>query len=433
MMLYAFTTHLFVSVTPAFAQDTPTSQSPTEEAVDVVLDEYADFRAYRKCQAVLPPPPDVSPGELPPLCELAPADTRCVHPHRIPGREMRAELPSHQAEEEDAVQPPYTLMYTPGLEHVFEWLKILNVCRYEAGQGGLPEELRELTQPVKQAFQTPEQFEEEKAAYAASQQRRDLLLQDIHRQIEPLLWDITFVAVLPIDSLGDYSVEENCFFPGPQIRLSLDDFKSRDTLYITHATTEDPDESPVERFHLIPRRDASSVLLEGDDLERSKTLASAVFDDETAPLDVVLQSHPLCFSSPEEGLRVYNQNEKNNVTDFGIHFEARLQFQLDEEQQPRWLLGGEFINRDQPELTRVTVETEDGEEEERLELTDRVITVRPDAVKPIEEEEEPEEGEALLPIDDQSTFGCSAAPLRTGAGWLGIVGLSALWGRRRRR
>jgi MYXO-CTERM domain-containing protein len=433
MMLYAFTSYLLICLSPALAQDTPINQSPSEapEVAPIeIVDEHADFRAYRSCLVVLPPAPSGPPLQLPPLCAQAPADTRCIPPHRIQARQTRIDLPSHQADAEDPVEPPYTLMYTPGLEHVFTWLKLLNLCRYEASQGSLPEELSELTQPVKQAFQTPEQFDEEKVAYISAQQRRDGLLQDVHRQIEPLLWDTTFVAVLPIDSLGEYSVEENCFFPGPQIRVSLDDFKSQDTLYVTHDTTNAADEHPVDRFPLIPRRNASSVVLENNTIDRSETLASAAFDDETAPLDIVLQSHPLCFSSAEEGLKVYNQKEKNNITDFGIHFAATIQFRLDEDSQPRWLLSGEFINRDQPELRSVPVGED---EEERFEATDRVITVRPDAVKPIEEEEPKPDSETLIPIDDNSFFDCSTAPTRSGAGWLGVLGMSILWSRRRRR
>lgn len=408
MIVSALTTLMVLHSTPALAQDPAAAAPPAPPAVS---DRYAELRAHRSCQSILPPLAAAGALAPPPLCERAPAGTRCIAPHRKGGQQKRPNQVLDPEDENPPPLPPYTLMYTAGLDHAFSWLKSLNTCRFQAGSA-----VTRPTEAVQGEFQTDESHATALAAYEQAMEARASEVVRVQGSTEPLLNGITIVAALPIEDLGQFSPETGCFFPGPRARVQLDDYKSRDTIYKTEGEV-------VRKYRLVPRKDNPDIVI-GGELGESRTLASAYFDDDTPKTDIVFQSHPFCVDAPT-GNVIRAQRERNAVADFGIAFEAIIRFRLDGE-EPQWLVSGEFVNRTQPEL--VDIPPAGPRATPRQVRTDRVITVRPDATMPTGTAPTPDPGAHKLPLDNTGLFGCQAIGTGLGAWWLG----AALLYRRRR-
>lgn len=410
-MILSALTPLVLFHTPASAQDG--------------ADPYAALRAHRSCQSVLPPlaTPDEAPPESPPLCDLIPTDARCVAPHRNRGAQKRPTvfLDPELDPAERPPTPPYTTMYTPGIQHVFGWLKSLNTCRFQAGSA-----VKRPEEPTKGEFETAVAFAKRMEAHSAAMARRASAVVAVQKSTEPLLDQVTFVAVLPVESLGVYDARDGvgCFFPGVSARIELDEFKSRDTIYETTGEA-------THKYRLVPRKVAPTLVTDGSSgLAASKTLARAYFDEDTPTTDIVFESHPLCIDAVG-GHKLRAQRELNNVADFGIHFEAVLRFKLvdgpDGTRVPEWVIGGEFVQRDQAEL----VNTSDDPRNPSMVRADRSLQqVSPGKVQPPPDDvPEPDPSAVELPIDDTGPLGCSAVGAGAAAWWLSAL----LLGARRRR
>lgn len=401
----ALTILLVLTSPPAGAQDTaPADATPPPAG------PYAALRPHRSCEAVLPPLATATATTPPPLCQRAPEGSRCVAPSRIRGEQKRPSQVLDPEDENPPPVPPYTLMYSPGIKHVFGWLKSLNTCRFQAGSA-----VERPEQPVKGEFQTDASFQQQLATFEAAMAARAAEVVAVQASTEPLLSEVTFVAALPVESLGEYSAEKGCFFPGPQARIQLDEYKSRDTIYRT-------DGDAVSKFRLVPRREAPALVIGEPPMPPSRTLKTAYFDDATPKTDLVFQSHPLCVP-PEVGNTLRDQMERNAIRDFGIHFELAVQFRLDGD-EPQWVIGGEFVNRTKPELVAAS------EEADGPVRADRTIPVDASAAPPDGDAPEEDPSSYEIPLDDSGPLGCQVGPAVAGAWWLGAVLLSS---RRRRR
>ena len=368
----------------AHAQETVDTGEPAP------VDDYAALRELRTCQPILPPLAGES-TTPPPLCDAIPAQTRCVYPRRINGTQKRPGQILDPEDTDPPPQPPYTLMYTPGMQHVFSWLKALSTCRFQAGSSvPRPEE------PIKDEFQTMDSFEAELEAYDQQMEQRVEQVVALQAFTEPLLDDVSFIAVLPIDTLGEYNAETGCFFPGPQARVNLEPFTSRDTLYQTTGQA-------VETHRLIPRRDPVSILIGEAGLSPSATLQSVFFDEDTPEDDLVIQAHPMCVDA-ETGNQLRNQRNRNQIEDFGIHFEGVFRFRI-HEGAPQWLVTGEFVNRTQPEMINLT---EDPDEDPVMQRAERRIQVQSDIAVPAQPDATSSRSASDATENAQGCAGCTA-------------------------
>ena len=251
--------------------------------------------------------------------------------------------------------PPPARSHKHGLTHAFDWVKALNTCRTQTA-AAIPRPEK----PRKNEFESSATFSGRQSAYGACQDERESEVIKRQSLIEPVLEEATFYAILRADSIGDYNADEGCFFPGITARVELDDFKSKDAVYLNHyaaADSANPISDPKRR--LIPRDSELRVEL------TSGTIASVALDPDSERTVLLLTSHPVCVSA-DKGREDREQSELNGIVDFGIQAELMLNFRFEvgpDPADPRetiawpvWVVDGDFIYRNDPTGTTLTVE-----------------------------------------------------------------------------
>ncbi|MEL6348539.1 MAG: hypothetical protein AAFV53_35870 [Myxococcota bacterium] len=399
---------------PAIAQD-------DADAAEAAAESDNDPRRFASCAVVLPPPPtppadettprrDADPAPEPapdPLCDpVTEAGRRCVGPMKKPGLARpnnRYKLFSEEDNPPPTVPPPPA--YSTGMKHVFDWVKALSTCRYQVGAA-----IERPPEPIKQEFETLEQFAARKANHEQILANRAQQVSLIQQQIEPMIDQVTFAMVVPIETLGEFNAETSCFFPGVTARVPLDNFKARDTVY-RH------EDGQPEKYRIIPR-DAPLKAAIG----ATRTIGSVSIESDKQGAVLNVTSHPVCVT-PEMGRMFREQKERNGVNDFGIQAELRTAFAFTPgESLVTWKISGDFVYRGAEDLLPPL---EEGEERPPV---DRTLKVNPSAEKVISEPD-PDPNIEPLPMDETGPLGCQSNPIQpTGATLSGLLWLVAMLG-----
>lgn len=328
---------------------------PTVEGDDAPAEEPA-LVCPPACQVLDPSPaPSVEGGDDEPAPAPQPCGedvALCISPAANPAhrkKEIDLSLFRKPDQEETAPPtPPPPLSHKAGLEHVFNWVKALNTCRTQTA-AAIPRPEK----PRKHEFESSAAFSELQADYDACQEEREAELVKRHSNLEPVIEEVTFYAILRADDIGDYNADEGCFFPGVTARVELDDFKSKDAIYLNHYTStelEDPIDDPKRR--LIPRDTDLRVEL------TSSTIDSVTLDPSSDRTVLLLTSHPVCVDAAT-GREYREQSALNGIPDFGIQAELNLQFRFEVSPNPDdpretvawpiWVIEGEFSYRNDPD------------------------------------------------------------------------------------
>ena len=335
-----------------------------EDGEDPEPDEAAASVCPLACQLLDPAPApvvedgdeDAAPAPMPCGDDVA----LCISPKANPAhREDKIDLSLFRKPDQEETAPPTPpppLSHRPGLDHVFDWVKALNTCRTQTA-AAIPRPEK----PRKHEFESSASFSELQADYRACQEERAEELAKRHAHIEPVIEEVTFYAILRADNIGDYNADEGCFFPGVTARVELDDFKSKDAIYLNHyAATdlEDPIDDPKRR--LIPRDTELRVEL------NSSTIDSVTLDPDSDRTVLLLTSHPVCVDA-ETGREYREQSALNGIPDFGIQAELTLQFRFEVSPNPDdpretiawpiWVVDGDFVYRKDADGTLLQVDS----------------------------------------------------------------------------
>ena len=411
----------------AHAQDEDAPAPP-----DPMVVEGINLREISSCAAVLPPPPPPPPAEedatakakakakakaaaapeveapkIDPLCEGVPESRRCIAPRPSLSSAGRANRYVPLEEQEEPPPPPAPPpSHKTGISHVFDWLKALNTCRFQA-RTALPRP----TEPIKGEFESDASFKKRMADYTSQMAARETRADRLYAKIDPLVGDATFALILPAKNIGEYDPDSGCFFPGAEARAELDDFKSRDTIYRREGTE-------TEKYRLIPRDEPLRVRVTSD------TIKEVRLDPDTPRTVLQITSHPICVS-PEVGRIMREQKERNAIADYGVQAELQLVFSVTDG-QPVWEVRGDFVYRGAADL----VEQPEDTAAPRIEV-ERTLTVRP-AADPPAVVTGPGEGSGVPGPPKKSALGCAAAG-RSGASLLLASLLGLLLSTRSRR
>ncbi len=375
----------------SLAIPTPSHAEPRTPACTVYAEAEAwDWPAQSTCGKLLPPPTPSTPEaaataapaiECPISCRLldpAPAvapqsagdedevvqvpqlcgddATLCIAPRaNAVSRERDLDLSLFRKPDQEGTAPPTpppTPSHKPGLTHVFDWVKALNTCRTQTA-AAIPRPEK----PRKNEFEGSESFSERQAAYTSCQIEREAEITTRQARIEPAIEEASFYAIIRASNIGRYDADEGCFFPGVTARVELDDFKSKDAVYLNHYATTSPINDPKRR--LIPRDSELRVDL------TSQTIATATLDPDSDRTVLLLTSHPVCVDA-ETGREYREQSELNGISDFGIQAEVRLNFRFEVSPDPAnpremvawpvWEIDGDFVYRNDPPGTVLKVE-----------------------------------------------------------------------------
>lgn len=409
-------------VSSAHAQQ-PAPPSAPAAAPDPALVEGVNLRQISACTVVLPPLPATSsgaavaaPASSDPLCASVPPGRSCIAPARNSASLAKRTPRVLSPEEKENPPPPVppSASHTTGIVHVFDWLKALSTCRFQAG-AAVPRP----PEPTKGEFETMDSYKARKTLYEAQMTARMSQVATVQAAVESRAEDVSFAAILKADSLGEYDPNSQCFFPGAIARIELDDFKSRDTIYRRVGESE-------EKYRVVPRDETLRVALS------SRTIADVRLATGTPRTVLEVMSHPICVS-PAVGEILREQRSRNEVADYGVQAEVLLEFVLDES-HPTWKISGEFVYRGAEDLV---VQPADPAAP-RIPV-DRVLTVKPNVQAPSAESSQPTGGGVPGPLGQKrESIGCMAAPRPQGASTLvgALIGAAALvtlrWRRRPR-
>ena len=252
----------------------------------------------------------------------------------------------NQEETAPPLSPPAP-SHKAGLTHVFDQVKALNSCRTQ-----LAAAIPRPEKPRKNEFEGSDSYAERQQSYIACQSERETEIISRQSLIEPVIEEMVFYAILRADDIGSYDADEGCFFPGVTARVELDDFKSKDAVYLNHYAS-DTAASPISdpKRRLIPRDTELRVQL------TSGTIASVTLDPDSDRTVLKVSSHPLCVDAAT-GREYREQKELNGFSDFGIQAEMTLQFRFEVSPDPAnpadnvawpiWEIDGDFVYRNDP-------------------------------------------------------------------------------------
>ena len=252
----------------------------------------------------------------------------------------------NQEETAPPLSPPAP-SHKAGLTHVFDQVKALNSCRTQ-----LAAAIPRPEKPRKNEFEGSDSYAERQQSYIACQSERETEIISRQSLIEPVIEEMVFYAILRADDIGSYDADEGCFFPGVTARVELDDFKSKDAVYLNHYAS-DTAASPISdpKRRLIPRDTELRVQL------TSGTIASGTLDPDSDRTVLKVSSHPLCVDAAT-GREYREQKELNGFSDFGIQAEMTLQFRFEVSPDPAnpadnvawpiWEIDGDFVYRNDP-------------------------------------------------------------------------------------
>ncbi|MFT5681824.1 MAG: hypothetical protein ACI8RZ_002742 [Myxococcota bacterium] len=336
------------------------SPEPAETAEDGAAVE-ADVCPI-SCRLLNPVPVAVDskdPEARPPPQTCGPDVTLCIAPRANPtSKEKELDLSLFRKPDQEETAPPTpppVSSHKPGLTHVFDQVKALNTCRTQTA-AGIPRPEK----PRKNEFEGSGSFSGRQQAYTDCQNERETEVIARQSLLEPIIEEMTFFAILRADDIGSYDADEGCFFPGVTARVELDDFKSKDAVYLNHYasnTAATPISDPKRR--LIPRDSELRVKL------TSETIASVTLDPDSDRTVLLLSSHPVCVDAAT-GREYREQLELNGISDFGIQAEMTLQFRFEVSPDPTnprenvawptWVVDGDFVYRNDPAGSILKVE-----------------------------------------------------------------------------
>ena len=336
----------------------PSEPTETAEELEVLVVDSCPV----SCRLLDPLPIVVdedAPEAEPPVELCGPNASLCIAPRaNAAGKKNDLDLSLFRKPDQEETAPPQSPpapSHKPGLTHVFDQVKALNSCRTQ-----LAAAIPRPEKPRKNEFEGSDSYSARQQSYIECQSDRETEVVSRQSRIEPLIEEMVFYAILRADSIGDYNADEGCFFPGVTARVELDDFKSKDAVYLNHYASEavaSPISDPKRR--LIPRDTELRVKL------TSETIASVTLDPGSDRTVLLVSSHPLCVDAAT-GREYREQKELNGFADFGIQAEMTLQFRFEVSPDPTdpaenvawptWEIDGEFMYRNDPAGTVLEVE-----------------------------------------------------------------------------